>query len=258
MRTATADDQLFARLAPVRSRLRCNRMIRASGWGLLLGATVALGIVAAGLWLPMAWSVEWVAAAVTVGLGLGTAIGAMRLHDWHAAAQAVDAAGGGDRVRRALELTTDPHRTAMHEIQLIETARYLERLDLRRYRGAHRRWPIELGVGVLLTVGAFVLLGVDPQVLGIAVEPPPVATIETPPDELTAPELPAVEPIDVDFGPADRQPRLARWPHRRSMDLDAWPKLPENRLLVRRYFDRLPPGRQGGAAGKLPEEAQNP
>jgi len=258
MKTATADDQLFARLAPVRSRLRCNRMIRASGWGLLLGAGVALGIAAAGLWLPITWSVEWAVATVALGLGAGTALGTMRLPGWDAAARTVDAVAGGDRVQRALELTTDPRRTAMHEIQLIETARHLERLDLRRIQGVRRSWPIELGVGTVLAIGAFVLLGVDPRVLGIVVEPPPVTAEESTPDKVTAPEPAAAEPIDVDFRPADRQPRLARWPDLRSMDPIAAQRSAADRLLIRRYFERLPPGRQGGAADKSEEPTKKP
>ena len=82
-------EQVFTRLAPVRSRQRGVFAVRTAVWGLLAGSTLVIGLILgtlSGVAVPL-----WTLIAIQVaGPVIGFVVGLVWKRTWHGAAVAVD------------------------------------------------------------------------------------------------------------------------------------------------------------------------
>ena len=142
------DHAMFRNLIRVRRRQRCQSAVRATVWGVLVGALAAIG---AGLWrllveptMPVSVAIAFLAA----GPLIGALAGLIRPRDWLPAARAIDVCYDlKDRTVTALEFVARRDGSPWHRLQLQDATEHLRRVEPAQVVPLRvpRWWPASLG-----------------------------------------------------------------------------------------------------------------
>ena len=142
-------NELFAGLRPVKRRIRRNRFLQGTAWGLAAGAGAALIVRIIALFTPMAGKWLWAVLPVAGFVLLGAAGNALRPVKDLTAAETADSCGLKERTVTALEQAGS--ETEICALQREDACRALRELDTRRIRpeSVKKQLLTALGCGLL-------------------------------------------------------------------------------------------------------------